>query len=725
MNNGKPLATFRQDWKLLVLFGAGVYILSVVLRMTALAAWHGFPLTFDGEYIQSTPDAYLWLAQARGFGANNGTPLALLARCISWITGAELGNVGFWTPVFLSSLVAVLTLLWCWSLGCLEAGILAGAVAGLTPGYVGRTHLGFYDTDMVTLLFPLCISWGWYLWLKPNLRPCWPLPGWLGKRLPDSWKSASGEAPILTRRYLIWPYALGVCAHFFGLWHERIANFNEFIIFPVLFLGLVTSKKGSRPFVLLGITLYALPTNPGWHGALIGAVLLAAVYGIGWLRGKLFADIRLAIILLAAALVFASLGNQPSLFWVIRFYLQRYLQPFAPAWAAARVPLTFPSVSQSVAEASKVGWEYLDFFSLWGWPALCAIPGFLLVLLRYPGAFLLLPLAGLGISGYFLGVRMAMFGAPAFGIGLGIPVYWLAGWLFRKLRWRRLLLFLGETLCALALVWPCFGAYSLLPPKAIFSPYFCQALDLLQHASPENAIVWTMWEWGYGVNYYSLRRAYADGGGRRSSGIIYSLSQAYYADSPVLLHNLLAHYSGYLGSGSLYDTFNSNTPAELRAQMQKLRSPDTNVPFLSPQFFVVSFKTLQSLEVMAKAATWDFETKRGESIALRYFFGNMLYKKKQGIVSLGPGAPDMRVDSIDIFLSSGVQRHKYDNKSGLHVLFNAITQEAYLLQTRTYESMAVQMLVADPEDENIKKYFELIYDKTPWVRMFRARENPE
>ncbi len=720
MSNGQLPTRLRQDWKFLVFFGAGVYVLNVVLRMTALSAWHGFPLAFDGEYIQSTPDAYLWLAQAKGFGAAEN-PLAYLARFLSWASGAKLGNVGFWAPVFISSLAAVLTLLWCWALGCLEAGILAGAVAGLAPGFVGRTHLGFYDTDMVTLLFPLCISLGWYLWLKPNLFPRWPLPAWLAKRLPQSLQSAESKDPILSVRYLTWTYVLGLCAHFFGLWHERIANFNDFIIFPVLFLGLITARKGARPLLLVGVALYALSTHPGWQGILAGAVLLAALYCVAWLRRKLFSSMCWSFILLAAALVFVSLGNQPSLFWVIRFYLQRYLQPIAPAWAAGQTSLVFPSVSSGVAEASKVGWAYLEFFSLWGWTALCAVPGFLLVLLRYPGAFLLLPLAALGMSGYFLGVRMAMFGAPAYGIGLGIPLYWLVAWLVRKLKWRRLLLALGETLCAAVLIWPCFAAYSMLPPKAVFSPYFCQALDLLQHVSPENAIVWTRWEWGYGVNYYAFRNSFADGGGRRTSAIIYVLNQVFYTDNPVLLHNLLAHYSDYVTSGTLYERFDRMTSRELHELMRTLRTPDANVRFKSPQYVVASFKMLQYLENIAQAATWDFETKRGQNIALRYFLGNVRFKAKQGIVSLGPGTPDLHVDSLDVFLPTGVRKYKYTNNSGLHVLVNPITKESYLLHTRAYESMAVQLLVADPKDEHINRYFELVYDKTPWVRMYRAR----
>ncbi len=722
MKNVQPLPALRQDWKLLLLFGAAVYILNVILRMTAYPGWQGLPLEFSGEHIQSTPDAYFWLAGAKGFGAGSTAPLAYLARFLAWITGAQLGNIGFWAPVFVSSLAAVATLLWCWALGCLEAGLLAGTVAGLAPGYVGRTHLGFYDSDMVTLLFPLCISLGCYLWMRRNLSPCWPLPVKLRKRFQACEQDSDSLSVELPRGYLLWPYLLGVCACFFGLWHERVANFNECLIFSALILALIVGKKGTRPLLVLGIILYALPvTLPGWWGLGAGFVLLLALCRFEVLRRLLLSRLWQTLLLLVIVLVACSLQEKPTLFWWIRFYLQRYLQPFAPAWAASGQPLAFPSVSQSVAEASKVGLEYLDFFSLWGWPALCAVPGFLLALLRYPGLLFLAPLAALGMGGSILGVRMAMFGAPAFGIGLGVPLFWVCSWLLRKVKWRGLLVAVTESLCAVALIWPCFFAYAELPPKAVFSPYFCQALDLMQHASPPNAVAWTMWEWGYGVNYYAERQAFADGGGRRSSGLIYPLSLAYYADSPVFLHNLLAAFSDIhspLGNGSQWNVMSR---AEVDELMRKLHDPAAEFPLAAPQFFVVSLKTLDFLENIASTATWDFTSRKGRKIDLRYVLGNILLKQKQGIVSLGPDSPDTPVDSIDIFLPSGLKHLTYENNSGLHVLVNPMTQETYLLHTRTYQSMAVQLLVANPRDPEINKYFELVYDRTPWVRVFKTR----
>lgn len=719
MRSGQ-LPELRQDWKPLLLTGAVVYILNVVLRMVALPAWQGFPLTFSGEYIQSTPDAYLWLAGARGFGAATDAPLAVLAR-IPWTTGAELGNVGFWAPVFISSLAAVLTLLWCWALGCLEAGILAGAVAGLAPGYVGRTYLGFYDTDMITLLFPLCISWGCYLWMRRNLNSCWPMPERLRRWLCCDAGSSASDAVFLPKWHLVWPYALGLCAHFTGLWHDRVANFNESMLFPALFLALVVGKKKARALLVLGLVLYALAILPGWWGMAAGGVLLLGLYRFTRLREILLSKLWLGLLLLAAVLIVSSLGNQPSLFWWIRFYIIRYLQPVAPAWAAAGEPLVFPAVSQTVAEASKVGLEYLDFFTLWGWPALCAVPGFVLVVLRYPGMLFVLPLAVLGAVGYFLGVRMAMFGAPAFGIGLAVPLYWLCSWLLRKFKRRRLLLLLAESACTLALIWPCFSAYANLSPKTVFTPFFCQALDLLQHASPKNATVWTMWEWGYGVNYYALRNSFADGGSRRSSGLVYPLSLAFYADSPAFLRNVLASFSDAASSGQMNQKWSSMTAADVEELLLKLHHSTALVPLKAPQFFVVSFKTLQHLDGLAYTATWNFAAKQGRNIDLRYIVGNILLKEKEGIVSLGPRTSPLRVDSIDIFLPSGVKRLAYQNNSGLHVLVNPMTQETYVLRTRTYQSMAVQLLLADPRDPEVKRYFELVYDKAPWVRVYKAR----
>lgn len=82
--------------------------------------------------------------------------------------------MGFWFPPVLSSLVAVIVFAWVWALGSLEAGVAAGRAHHPCAGFLARTMLGYYDTDLVTLFFPLLMtlapaSWAMRYMLLPRM----------------------------------------------------------------------------------------------------------------------------------------------------------------------------------------------------------------------------------------------------------------------------------------------------------------------------------------------------------------------------------------------------------------------------------------------------------------------------------------------------------------------------------------------------------------------------
>ena len=81
-----------------------------------------------------------------------------MLRLMALAVHAEPASVAFWFPAVLASLVAGIVAAWVWILGSLEAGVAAGLLTCLAPGFLARTLLGFYDTDLVTLFFPLFMT---------------------------------------------------------------------------------------------------------------------------------------------------------------------------------------------------------------------------------------------------------------------------------------------------------------------------------------------------------------------------------------------------------------------------------------------------------------------------------------------------------------------------------------------------------------------------------------
>ena len=57
-----------------------------------------------------------------------------VARGLAQLTGAPLWKIAFWTPAFLGSLTAVVTVFWGWLLAGRRGCIAAGFLGALSPG---------------------------------------------------------------------------------------------------------------------------------------------------------------------------------------------------------------------------------------------------------------------------------------------------------------------------------------------------------------------------------------------------------------------------------------------------------------------------------------------------------------------------------------------------------------------------------------------------------------
>ncbi|WP_367303401.1 STT3 domain-containing protein, partial [uncultured Desulfovibrio sp.] len=128
------------------------------LRMLEWPSWQNPEYRLGGEMLLATHDAYHWVAGAEGFGLAVDHPMARMLRLMADASGLAPAVVAFWFPPALASLVAGIVFLWAWALGSMQAGVAAGLVASMAPGFLGRTLLGYYDTDLVTLFFPLLMT---------------------------------------------------------------------------------------------------------------------------------------------------------------------------------------------------------------------------------------------------------------------------------------------------------------------------------------------------------------------------------------------------------------------------------------------------------------------------------------------------------------------------------------------------------------------------------------
>ncbi|MCP4623461.1 MAG: hypothetical protein GY850_07990, partial [bacterium] len=150
-----------------------VYAVSLALRLPEMAAWDNASFNVAGEKIMATADAYFWMAGAEGVGRAANMPLAHYLRILHDISGIGVAEPAFWTPAILAGIIALPLCLLARLERIPEAGLFAGILGSSCIGFLERTRLGYFDTDIMALLFPVLLTTGLIAWLKPYIRDTW------------------------------------------------------------------------------------------------------------------------------------------------------------------------------------------------------------------------------------------------------------------------------------------------------------------------------------------------------------------------------------------------------------------------------------------------------------------------------------------------------------------------------------------------------------------------
>lgn len=332
-NSGRgPLRLLPPLLCLLLAFG-----LSTAARLLELPYWDNPAYRLGDEFLLATHDAYHWIAGAEGFEFGAGHPMSELARLLAEALHTTPALVGFWLPPFMGGILAVGVFLWGWGLGYPYAGFCAGVLSSLSPAFCARTLLGFYDTDLVILLFALLLGLVPALWLTPWLtsppeliRELFrrgpkrnPLHADAAPEPPDETAACPSQAPGLPeetaacpsqapdpaagppvsrwffgekaavpgvfamspeemrRSALAWPWVIalilsGLFGHWMQDWHSLFPYLVRFSALVPPLLILVLGPAGGRAPLLAVALCHSLPLLRGPEGGLVAL----AYYGL-------------------------------------------------------------------------------------------------------------------------------------------------------------------------------------------------------------------------------------------------------------------------------------------------------------------------------------------------------------------------------------------------------------------------------------------------------------
>ena len=724
--------------------GLLTFALAFGMRMLELPSWQNAEFRLGEEWLLATHDTYHWVAGAEGFEFGVGHPMSEMLRILAELLHTYPAAVAFWFPAVLASLVAVVVFAWVWALGSAEMGVAAGVLTSLAPGFLARTLLGYYDTDLVTLFFPLTMTLVPACWaMRFLLLPQMVLRDLVVRR--GLWRSGQHAAPVSVSmpvgNPLSWGWLLllalsGLLSWWTQEWHSM---FPYLIRYNVCLLGgmaLVLSPAGRRGEMLLGTLAYALPTVAGAPG--LAVVILPLLAGLPRLW-KLSAVLRRPLVLcvLWGAVAFFVVNAE-----VLQTFIQHvgaYLKVAGDAKVSAGGDvLVYPSVAQSIIEVQDLDLdELLPYFHPWEEAAVLGFVGFLWVMFRRPGALFLLPLAALGLLSMKLGGRMVMFGAPIAAVGLTLPAFWLMQRLLRhELRgfWASMLLS--------AIMLSILGApFAELIPNmtqgSLINRRHAEALSRARSITPENAMLWLWWDWGYAAHHFARRKAIADGAAHGGPSL-YVPAAVFTTDSPRFARQLIK-YTALKGNepGNVFEGLNNQEAAEL---MQQLRSPETPlVQAPGKQYVVVSFEMLRLGFWITTFGNWDFLTQQGRGNALSIVPQGLSYRLDSGEVQVEGNDSSIFATTISVFEDGRMTHRDYvqewfdknpgasaeaqakflENRRNVHFLFNRVTDEKLVIDEALYSSLMVQLLVGKPNDKRFAQYFKLVYDNG-FVRIYEV-----
>ena len=255
-----------------------------------------------------------------------------------------------------------------------------------------------------------------------------------------------------------------------------------------------------------------------------------------------------------------------------------------------------------------------------------------------------------------------------------------------------------------------------------------EAMVRTRIVSPEDAILWLWWDFGYAAHHFARRSVIADGAAHGGPSL-YLPAAVFATDSPRFARQLVKYTASKNNeAGAVFAGLDNAGAAALVA---RLRSPDTplvNAP--GRQYILVSYEMLRLGFWISNFGSWDFVRQRGSGSAISFIPQQLTYQLEEGEVLVQGADASISASTINVFedgkfsrrnyirewaaknpgASDEVRRKYYEKRRNIHFFLNRVTDEKLVVDEHLYNSLMVQLLVSPPGAPEISPYFRLVYD---------------
>ena len=475
----KNLTKLNKTWIYILL----AFLFSIAARMIWIYQFQGVEnFMWNGQFMINTNDGYYWAEGARDILNWDFSEFALspvqtagaqLTAFFAFVLPFSFETVILYLPVFLSSLVVIPIVLIAQSFKRVEIGFVAALLASIAWSYYNRTMVGYFDTDMLNIVFPTFLLWSLILAIKTN-----------------------------EEKYLLFT-ALEIVAY--RWWYPQSYSL-EFAFFGlILVYALLFERKNIYMYKLLTIMLFAMMGLPR-------IVRFMSVIGIYFLyKSKKMNSYIYYLFGFAFLLFLINGGFSPILERVKSYVFKDVIQVMGDD-----LQLHFFSVMQTVREAGKIPFEtFANRISGHTVTFILSIIGYVLLVFRHRVMFLGLPMVGLGFLAYVGGLRFTIYAVPVLAFGISYLIFTCSDYLKKFLVDGKSNFYIRTVfviVCTVAILYPNIMHIISYKVPTVMNKQEVAVLDKLKNIADREDYVVAWWDYGYPIRYYSDVNTLIDGG---------------------------------------------------------------------------------------------------------------------------------------------------------------------------------------------------------------------
>jgi len=690
--------------KILLLLILTAYIFSLAVRWIWVGYAEDIPqFMWNGQIMINTNDGYAWAEGARDIlsgvhQANDGSfisePPAQITAFLAQILPVSFETLILYLPAFLGSLLIVPIVLIGRLLKNDMLGFIAALFAGITWSYYNRTMIGYYDTDMLSIVLPTFLLW-----------------------------SIMFAVIHKSDKYLLFATTMILI---YQWWYNQAYSLNMAMVFMVFVYTLLFDKKSLFNYKLIIFIFIGMLTIP----IFIKIVFALALFGFFYRYKEKANKFIIPLLLLALFLMLITGGLTPIL-----SQLQGYIFREVVAGDLSSLNLQYFNVVQTVREAGSIPFEtFANRISGHTTIFIISTVGYILLALRYKIMWLALPMIGLGFLALKGGLRFTVYAVPINALGMAFFILLIAQYLENKL-----VKYGFIAIVTVGVLVPNIKHIIDYKVPTVFQNQEVQLLDKLKSITNREDYMIAWWDYGYPIRYYADVKTLIDGA-RHSGGGNYPVSFALLHDS-VSAANLGRTYTEYLEKGynkernvsalkAIMEDYNFNrVPQFLRA----LQSQDFKTPKKSRDiYFYLPFQMMNLIPTIDLFSNMSIET--GKPYKRGMFYTSQAISNKNGIITLNNGlkikngslyfgAKQIPINQFIVteYDAKGIlhkQAQRFNIGASTYVIFMKNYNKFVILDKRLFNSLYIQLFVLENYDAELFEPTIL----TPMTKVYKLKK---